>query len=97
MSEIDFKPLGNKFLVKAVETEVSSGGIIIPGQVEDISMEGTVLAVGSGEIQEDGSIEPLNVSVGDQLVFAGRGGLKMYLEDTEYLLMDETNVIGIVR
>jgi chaperonin GroES len=92
------KPLHDRVLVKrnAQETKTKSG-IIIPDTAQDKPMEGEVVAVGSGARDESGKIIPLDVKVGDTILFAKWGGNEIKFEDQEYLIMKESDILAIVN
>jgi len=94
------KPLRDRILVqpKPVE-EVSQGGIIIPDIAKDSPVEGTVLAVGSGILSRDGEQIPLNVSVGDNVLYKKTGSSITEIEQDgeKYLIMSEFDILAVVE
>jgi len=91
------KPLGDRLLVKQVEAEEKTkGGIIIPDSAKEKPKEGIVKAVGPGKSLESGKIQPLNVKVGDRILFTSYGGTEVKIGGEEYLIMKEDDVLGIV-
>jgi chaperonin GroES len=96
---MNIKPLRDKILVqpKPVE-EVSKGGIIIPETAKDAPVEGTVLAVGSGIINREGELIPLDVSVGDSILYKKNGSTITEIEQRgeKYLIMSEYDVLAVV-
>jgi chaperonin GroES len=92
------RPLSDRILVEAKETESkSAGGIVIPDTADkDKPMQGTVLAIGNGKFI-DGKIQPLQVKVGDQVLFGKYSGTSVKLDDKEYLVMREEDVMGVVE
>jgi chaperonin GroES len=94
---MSFRPLHDRVLVRRLEQqETTKGGIIIPDTAKEKPMEGTVVAVGTGYISEDGKTRPLAVSVGDTIIFKKWGGDEITVDGQEYLVMEEKNIIGIL-
>ncbi len=92
------KPLYDRILVKRIEQEAKSkGGIIIPDTAKEKPMEGIVAAVGKGTRDEHGNIKPLEVAVGDKILFAKWGGTEIKLDGEEYLIMKESDVLAVVK
>ncbi len=93
-----FKPLYNNLLIKRVEQEQkTAGGIIIPDSAQEKPMEGKVVAVGSGTVHENGSLRPLEVKEGDTVLFAKWAGSEIKLDGEDYIIMKETEVLGILN
>jgi len=93
-----FRPLHDRLLVERIEQESKTvGGIIIPDTAKEKPMEGKVIAVGNGTRDERGNVKPLDVKVGDIVLFAKWGGTEIKLDGKEYLVMKETDVLGIVE
>ena len=91
------RPLYDKILVKrAEEKEEAKGGIIIPDTAKEKSQEAEVVAVGQGRILKTGSKLPLEVKVGDRVVLAKYGGTEVKIDNTEYLILSEEDVLGIM-
>lgn len=92
------KPLGDRLLVKRVEEEeVKKGGIIIPDTAKEAPQQGKVIAVGTGKVNEDGKRVPLEVKEGDKVLFGKYAGTEVTIEDEEYLIMREDDVLGIIE
>ena len=92
-----FRPLHDRVLVRRVEQEEkTSGGIIIPDTAKEKPMEGEVIAIGSGTRLEDGKILPLDVKVGDRILFGKWSGTEVKFGSQEYLVMKESDIMGIV-
>lgn len=92
-----FKPLHDRVLVSRKEAkEVSKGGIVIPEAAMDKPQFGFVKAVGEGTIKEDGSIRPLNVKTGDEILFGKYSGAEIELDNEKFLIMREEDIFGIV-
>jgi len=91
------KPLGDRLLVKQVEAEEKTkGGIIIPDTAKEKPKEGIVKAIGPGNFLENGKIQPMNVKVGDRILFTSYGGTEVKIGSEEYLIMKEDDVLGII-
>ncbi len=91
------RPLHDRILVKRVEEgEVKKGGIIIPDTAKEKPQEGKVIAVGNGKVNEDGKKIPLDVKAGDRILFGKYSGSEVKVEDEEYLIMREEDVLGII-
>ena len=91
------RPLHDRILVKRIEEqEVKKGGIIIPDTAKEKPQEGKVVAVGTGKVNEEGKKIPLDVKAGDRILFGKYSGSEVKVEDEEYLIMREEDVLGIV-
>lgn len=92
------RPLHDRILVERVEQETkTAGGIIIPETAQEKPMQGLVVAVGNGSKDENGKVTPLDVKVGDKVLFAKWGGTEVKIDRKEYLIMKESDVLGIVE
>jgi chaperonin GroES len=90
-------PLHDRILVRRVaEEESTRGGIIIPDTAKDKPQQGEVIAVGKGKITEEGKVRPLDIKAGDQILFGKYSGSEIKLEDEEYLIMREDDVLGVL-
>lgn len=93
---MNFKPLKDRLLVKySEEPEKSSGGIYIPETAKEKPQKGEVVAVGAGRVTDDGKLQPVEVKVGDVVLFEKYAGSKIKMDDTEYLIIREDDVLGI--
>ncbi len=91
------RPLHDRVIVKRLEEErKSAGGIVIPDNVAEKPDQGEVIAVGPGKRNEDGKREPLDVKVGDRILFGKYSGSTVKIEGTEYLVMREEDIMGVV-
>ena len=91
------KPLHDRILVKRLETtETQRGGIIIPDTAKEKPMDGQVIAVGSGKVQEDGKVQPLVVKPGDRVLIGKYAGTEIKLDGVEHVIVREDEVLGIV-
>ena len=92
-----FKPLQDRVVVKRLESdEKSAGGIIIPDTAKEKPSEGEVVAVGPGELTEDGKLKPMNVKQGDKILFGKWSGTEVKMNGEEYLIMKESDIMGII-
>lgn len=92
------RPLHDKILVKRVEElDRTKGGIYIPDSAKEKPAEGEVIAVGSGRIDKQGKVRPLDVKVGDRILFQKYGGTEVKIGGDEYLIMDEDSVMAIIE
>jgi chaperonin GroES len=92
------KPLHDKILVQRIEEEErTKGGIYIPDSAKEKPVEGEVKAVGSGRIDKSGKVRPLDVKVGDRVLFAKYGGTEVKIGGEEYLILDEDSVLAIIE
>jgi chaperonin GroES len=93
-----FRPLYDRILVERVELEeTTKGGIILPDTAKEKPQQGKVIAVGQGKKTEDGKIIPLEVKAGTMILFGKYSGSEVKVEGTEYLIMREDDVLGIVE
>ena len=92
-----FKPLHDRVLVEREESdEKSAGGIIIPDTAKEKPMQGKIIAVGSGSKDEQGKVTPLDVKAGDTVLFGKWSGTEIKLDGTDYIIMKESDIMGIV-
>ena len=92
-----FRPLHDRVVVRRIDAEEKTkGGIIIPDTAKEKPMEGEVLAVGPGARSEDGKIHPLDVKVGDRILFGKWSGSEIKLEGEDLLIMKESDVLGVL-
>ncbi|MBO6825868.1 MAG: co-chaperone GroES [Sneathiella sp.] len=94
---MSFRPLHDRVLIKRVESEEkSAGGIILVDSAQEKPSEGEVVAVGGGAIKEDGSVRALDVKEGDKVLFGKWSGTEIKLEGQDYLIMKESDILGIL-
>ena len=92
------RPLHDRILVKRMEEqEVRRGGIIIPDTAKEKPQEGKVVAVGNGRVTEEGKKIPLDVKAGDRILFGKYSGSEVKIEDEEYVIMKEEDVLAILE
>jgi len=91
------KPLYDRILVKRIEEkEQKRGNIIIPDTAKEKPMEGKVIAVGNGKLDDDGKRIPLEVKVGDRVLFGKYAGTEIKIDDEEHVILREDEVLGII-
>ena len=94
---ISLKPLGNRVVVEPVEQEeVTAGGIVLPETAKEKPQKGTILAVGPGDRDEDGKRIPMDVSVGDTILFAKYSGTEIKMESKKLLILRESDILAIL-
>ena len=91
------RPLHDRVVVRRLEEErKSAGGIVIPDNAAEKPDQGEVIAVGNGKILEDGKTRPLDVKVGDRILFGKYSGTTVKVEGDEYLVMREDDIMGVI-
>ena len=94
---MSFRPLHDRVLVRRIEEdEKTAGGIIIPDTAKEKPSEGEIVATGPGARNEDGEILPLDVKVGDRILFGKYSGTEVKIDGEDMLIMREADVLGIV-
>lgn len=92
-----FRPLHDRVLVRRIEqNEKTKGGIIIPDTAQEKPMEGEIVAVGSGHVNDNGNVRPLDVKKGDKVIFSKWAGTEITIDGEELMVMKESDIIGIV-
>ena len=92
-----FRPLHDRVVVKRIDAEEkTAGGIIIPDTAKEKPMEGEVIAAGPGARGEDGKLNPLDVKVGDRVLFGKWSGTEVKLDGVEYMIMKESDLMGVL-
>jgi chaperonin GroES len=92
------KPLGDKVVVEVIdEPQTTSSGIVLPDTAQEKSQRGTVLAVGTGKVLDNGERVALEVKAGDTVVFAKYGGTEMSLDGKELMILSERDIHAIVE
>ena len=90
------RPLHDRVLIKRIdEQEQARGGIIIPDTAKEKPQQGEVIAVGDGKVNEDGTRRPLDVRPGDRVLFGKYSGSEIKIDDQEYLIMREDEILGV--
>ncbi|MBX6772315.1 MAG: co-chaperone GroES [Chloroflexi bacterium] len=94
---MEIKPLGDRVVVKPkVREEMTKGGIVLPDTAKERPQEGTVVAAGPGRVLEDGTRVPLDVKVGDNVLFAKYAGTEYRIDNEEHLILKESDILAIV-
>ncbi len=92
------RPLQDRVIVKRIEEEEKTkGGIIIPDSAKEKPQEGKVIAVGKGKLMDDGKVIPLDVKVGDRILFGKYSGTEVKIDGEEHLIMREEDILGIIE
>lgn len=98
MAQFKIQPLHDRVIVKPKEAEeTTKGGLFLPDTAKEKPIEGTIVAVGGGKITDDGKVLPLNVKVGDIVLYGKYSGTEVKIEGEEYLIMRESDIYGIVK
>ena len=94
---MNFRPLHDRVVVRRVESDARTpGGIIIPDTAKEKPQEGEVIAVGPGARDETGRMQPLDVRVGDRILFSKWSGTEVRIAGEEYLIMKESDILGVL-
>ncbi len=92
------RPLHDRIVIKRMEEqEQKKGGIIIPDTAKEKPQEGKVIAVGNGKVSDEGKKIPLDVKAGDKILFGKYSGSEVKIDDEEYLIMREEDVLAIIE
>jgi chaperonin GroES len=93
------RPLQDRVIVKRLEEaiEKTKGGIIIPDTAKEKPQQGKIIAVGKGKVNEDGKLTPVDVKVGDTILFGKYSGSEIKLNGEEHLIMREEDILGVVE
>jgi chaperonin GroES len=96
---MNIRPLHDRIVVKRLEAgdEKTAGGLIIPDSAKEKPQEGEVVAVGNGKRGDDGKVHPLDVKAGDRILFGKYSGSDIKIEGTEYMIMREDEVLGVIE
>jgi len=90
-------PVGDRVVVKpAAREEVTKSGIVIPDTAKEKPQEGTVIAIGSGRLLDNGDRSPIDVREGDRVLYAKYGGTEFKLEGEEYLVLKESDILAVI-
>ncbi|MCU0832554.1 MAG: co-chaperone GroES [Rhizobiaceae bacterium] len=97
MAKLKFRPLHDRVVVRRLDSEEKTkGGIIIPDTAKEKPQEGEVVAVGAGARDDNGKVIALDVKAGDRILFGKWSGTEVKLDGTDYLIMKESDIMGIV-
>lgn len=95
---MNIRPLHDRIIVQRVEEETrTASGLIIPDTAKEKPQQGVIIAAGKGKTTEDGKVTPLDVKVGDKVLFGKYAGTEIKIEGKEYLMMREDDILGVVE
>ena len=95
---MNIRPLHDRIVVRRVEEEQkTAGGILLPGSAQEKPQQGEVLAVGNGQIRDNGDVRPLDVKTGDKVLFGQYAGQTVKVDGDELLIMKEADVLGVLE
>jgi chaperonin GroES len=95
---MNIRPLHDRIIVERFEEEtMTAGGIIIPDSAKEKPFEGVIIAVGKGKSTEDGKLLPLDVKVGDKVLFGKYAGTEIKIDGKEFMMMREDDILGVVE
>ncbi len=97
MAKMNIRPLGDKVIVKRVEAESkTAGGIVLPDSAKEKPKRGIVMATGNGRLLDDGSRSDMQVKKNDEVLFTSYAGTEIKMDGTEYMIMDESDILGVI-
>ncbi len=97
MAKLNIKPLGDKVIVQRVEAEeTTAGGIVLPDSAKEKPKRGIILAVGTGRLLDDGTRSEMQVKKNDEVLFTSYAGTEIKVDGEEYMIMDESDILGII-
>ena len=92
-----FRPLHDRIVIKRIEAEAkSAGGIIIPDTARENPQQGEAVAVGAGGRDQSGKLTPIDIKVGDRVLFGKWSGAEVRIDDVDYLIMKESDIMGVL-
>ena len=92
-----FRPLHDRVLLRRIEQEAkTAGGIIIPDTAQEKPIEGEIVAVGTGNVNDNGDVRPLDVKSGDRVIFSKWAGTEVTIDGEELMVMKESDLIGVI-
>ncbi|MFA6572045.1 MAG: co-chaperone GroES [Bacteroidota bacterium] len=95
---MNLQPLHDRIIVKPAEAaEVSKGGIIIPDTAKEKPQQGTIIAIGTGKVADDGKIVPMTVKAGDTILYGKYSGTEVNIDGEEHLIMRESDIFAIIK
>ncbi len=95
---MNLRPLQDRIIVKRLEEEnKTSGGIYIPDTAKEKPQKGEIIAVGKGKLTEDGKVLPIDVKVGDTVLFGKYAGTEIKIDGVDYLIMREDDILGVIE
>jgi chaperonin GroES len=98
MKAMNLRPLQDRIIVKRLEEEsMTAGGLYIPDTAKEKPQKGEIVAVGKGKITEDGKVIPVDLTVGDTVLFGKYAGTEIKIDGVDYLIMREDDILGVVE
>ena len=95
---MEIRPLADRVIVKPLEeVEVKKGGIIIPDTAKEKPMEGEIIEIGTGRLNDDGKKMPLEVKKGDRVLYGKYSGTEVSIDGNEYLIMREADILAVIH
>ena len=97
LTKVKIQPLGDRVLVQPIEQkEMKKGGIIIPDTAKEKPQEGKILAAGKGKLNDEGKLIPMDVKVGDRVLYGKYSGSELKIDDQDCLIMHQEDILGIL-
>jgi len=97
LTKVKIRPLGDRVVVKPMDKEKQErGGLIIPDTAKEKPQEGEIVAAGKGKTTEDGKLIPMDVKVGDKILYGKYSGTEIKMDGDEYLIMHQEDVLGVL-
>ncbi len=98
LTKVKIRPLGDRVLVKPVQKEKEErSGLIIPDTAKEKPQEGEIIAAGKGKTSDDGKLIPIEVKVGDKILYGKYSGTEIKIDGDEYLIMHQDDILGILE
>lgn len=98
MATVNIRPLHDRVIIQRTkEEEKTAGGIILTDSAKEKPVRGKVIAVGTGRLLENGDVRPLDVKVGNEVLFGKYAGQEVKINDTDYLVMREEDIMGVIE
>jgi len=98
VSKQNLKPIGSHIIIqRSTPAEISKGGIIIPEKGKEKPKEGKVIAIGNGKVMEDGKRAKIQVKEGDRVIFNSYAGTEVKVSGEEYIVMEETEILAVIK
>jgi chaperonin GroES len=95
--QMKIRPLADKVLVERIEAEaITTGGIVLPDTAKEKPQRGKIVSVGEGKLLDDGSRRKMQIQKGDQVLFTSYAGTDVKVGDSEYLIMDESDIMAVI-
>lgn len=91
------KPLSNRVVVRRSKAQSTKGGILLPDSAQEKPKEGEVIAVGPGKRNDKGVLEPIAIKAGDKILFGAYSGTEVKLDDEDYLILSEEDILGVLN